>query len=124
MALKKFGRTTNNLVIPANEHAKWTNKGWLGQDGICRFPREVEATLAGIKMVGLPGSFWNSATKKDIEDAVKQGAIKFVDGNGTAMTRAQYIAKYPEYPDPLYVAQVRGLIPPNKKDFVRIGKGI
>lgn len=119
--MKKFSNCTK-LDLPVGEFAKWQTTGWLGQNGICKFPEEVAATLAGVELVGLPGSFWDEATEEELQEAVTRGWIRFVSGNGEHLTKAQYMAKYPNYPAPDFAARFMHKLPPGKSHFIKIGK--
>ncbi|MCK9569684.1 hypothetical protein M0R72_12145 [Candidatus Pacearchaeota archaeon] len=102
---------------------KVTKLGWLGKDGICCFPDEIKAVALGFKTPGLPAAFFAKADEKMLQQAIDKGWIKFVDGNGEAMTFAQYVARYPEYPDPVFQLTLRGTFPPQTKRFFQIGGG-
>jgi hypothetical protein len=95
--------------------------GWLDENGICRFPDEIKACTLGFKAPTLPVTFFSNATETQIQQAIDKGWIKFVDGNGKAMTFAQYVARYPEYPDPVFQLTLRGTFPPHCKNFFQIG---
>ncbi|HPO89464.1 MAG TPA: hypothetical protein PLW12_09250, partial [Methanothrix sp.] len=103
------------------EYSKLVSEDWLGKDGICRFPEDVKATVAGIRSV-LPLSWFKAATDAEIEDAVNRGWIMFVDGDGVARTRTAYRAKYPRYPDPLLMAKLLGRIPGRGKKFFELSR--
>jgi hypothetical protein len=119
--MKRFCDGTK-VDLPLNEHEKWVNKGWLGQDGICEFPRDVSATLNGVELVGLPGNFWYDASDDEVEEALKKGWIRFISGNGEHLTKDAYIKKYPEYPAPDFAARFLHIMPPEKNHFVTVGK--
>ncbi|MDH7597520.1 MAG: hypothetical protein QHG98_07285 [Methanothrix sp.] len=112
---------SNTIELEGSEYDKLVGAGWLGKDGICRFPDEVRATVAGVKSV-LPLTWFKSATDADIEDAVNRGWIMFVDGDGIARTRAAYRARYPGYPDPLLMAKLLGRIPGRDKKFFELSR--
>jgi len=95
--------------------------GWLDENGICVFPDDVKACTLGIRTPGLPVQFFAKADEKQIQMAIDRGWIKFIDGNGEAMTFAQYIARYPDYPDPVFQLTLRGTFPPKAKRFFQIG---
>ncbi len=97
----------------------WRDKGWLSEDGICKFPREVEAFPSGWK-ARLPPQFFDKATEDQIAEAIEKGWILFADGNGDYFTLKEYIAKYPEFPDPEFVLRLLDRFPPKK--VVSIGK--
>jgi hypothetical protein len=106
--------------MPTNEEIV-EELGWLDENGICCFPEEVKAVALGFKSPGLPVTFFAKADEKQIQQAIDTGWIKFVDGNGEAMTFAQYVAKYPDYPDPVFQLTLRGTFPPQAKRFFQIG---
>jgi hypothetical protein len=119
--MKRFS-DCSKLDLPLNEYQKWENKGWLGQDGICQFPRDVTATLNGVELIGLPGSFWDEANEEDLKEAIEKGWIRFISGDGEHLTKAAYIKKYPEYPAPDYAARFLHMLPPGKSIFITVGK--
>lgn len=96
--------------------------GWLDDNGICQFPYEVKAVCLGFISPGLPINFYSQADEKQIQQAVDSGWIKFVDGNGDGYTFAQYVKKYPEYPDPLFQLKLGGRFPPRVQKFLRMGR--
>lgn len=101
--------------------AKIEKLGWLDKDGICNFPDDVKACALGFKTRALPVTFFANATEAQVQKAIDAGWILFIDGNGEAMTFAQYIARYPEYPDPVFQLTLRGTFPPQAKRFFQIG---
>lgn len=105
----------------ATNEEKVKNLGWLDEDGICAFPEDVKAVPLGFKSPGLPVAFFAKADEKQIQQAIDEGWIKFIDGNGEAMTFTQYIARYPNYPDPVFQLTLRGTFPPQVKKFFQIG---
>lgn len=105
----------------ATNEEKIKDLGWLDENGICCFPDDVKAVSLGFKSPGLPITFFQKATPEQIQQAIDKGWIKFIDGNGEAMTFAQYIARYPDYPDPVFQLTLRGTFPPQVKRFVKIG---
>ena len=106
--------------MPTNEE-KIEELGWLDKNGICCFPDDVKACTLGIRTPGLPVAFFAKATEAQIQQAIDRGWIKFVDGNGEAMTFAQYVARYPDYPDPVFQLTLRGTFPPQVRRFFQIG---
>ena len=115
-----FGCCTEEVKVSPRMYASMVDKGWLGKDGICKFN---EAELAHPSGCIAPRGFWETnPSEKKIQNAIKSGLIKFVDGNGdkkNAMTLDAYTAKYPDYPPPDLVLKVLGRFPPK---FIRIGK--
>ena len=105
----------------ATNEEKVTSLGWLDKDGICNFPDDVKAVPLGFKSPGLPITFFQKATPEQLQQAIDKGWIKFIDGNGDAMTFAQYVARYPDYPDPVFQLTLRGTFPPQTKRFFKIG---
>jgi hypothetical protein len=95
--------------------------GWLDEDGICVFPDDIKAVPLGFKSPGLPAQFFAKATEAQLQQAIDRGWIKFVDGGGEAMTFAAYVARYPDYPDPVFQLSLRGTFPPHVKNFFQIG---
>ncbi len=127
MVKESFGCCGLEIKLPAKEYQKWQDKGWLGKNGVCEFPRSVQAFPMEARLNGLPPEFWDKATEDCIQKAIKAGHILFVDGNAVAMTKAQYLAKYPEFPDPELVLRLKGKLPPAKKEpakkkFIKIGR--
>ena len=106
--------------MPTNEEIV-EELGWLDENGICCFPDEVKAVALGFKTPGLPVAFFAKATEAQIQQAIDKGWIKFIDGNGEAMTFAQYVERYPGYPDPVFQLTLRGTFPPQAKRFFQIG---
>lgn len=109
--------TQKILEIPASEKKKLVENGWLGKDEICRFPEDVKAFPSGIKLRGLPDNFWKIADDALIKYAIDRGWILFVDGDGKAMTKSEYMKKYPKYPDPEIVMRLMKKLPPGDKTF-------
>jgi len=95
--------------------------GWLGEDGICHFPRDVVAYPSGWKSK-LPPRFWIQATDTQIVQAIEKGWIMFADGNGSYHTLKTYIRLYPEYPDPEFVMRLEDRFPPKPGSVVVIGR--
>lgn len=106
--------------MPTNEE-KVEDLGWLDEDGICKFPDEVKACALGFKSPTLPITFFQNANPEQIQTAIDKGWIKFLDGDAAPLTFAEYIAKYPEYPDPVFQLTLRGTWPPQAKRFYVIG---
>lgn len=106
--------------MPTNEE-KVEELGWLDEDGICDFPPEVKACALGFISPTLPITFFAKATPEQLQQAIDKGWIKFFDGNGERLTFAQYVAKYPEYPDPVFQLTLRGIFPPQVKRFRVLG---
>ena len=96
-------------------------KGWLDENGICCFPDDVNAAVLGYKAPTLPIAFFAKATKEQLDIAVGKGWIKFADGAGEYHTFAQYVAKYPEYPDPIFQLELRGTWPPKIENVKVVG---
>jgi hypothetical protein len=96
-------------------------RGWLDSDGVCCFPDDVNAAVLGFKSPTLPITFFAIATKESLDLAVGKGWIKFVDGSGCAYTYAQYVAKYPQYPDPIFQLELRGVWPPKVDNVFVVG---
>ncbi len=101
--------------------SKVKDLGWLDEDGVCQLPDDVVAVPVGFRTKGLPVKFFTMATEQMIQDAIEKGWILFIDGNGQAWTKAQYAAKYPDYPDPEFLLRLRGTFPPSTKKFFVIG---
>lgn len=95
--------------------------GWLDEDGVCEFPEDVQACALGFKTAGLPITFFQKADEKQLQQAIDKGWIKFCDGSGEYMTFAEYVAKYPEYPDPVFQLTLQGRFPPQIRRFVQLG---
>lgn len=95
---------------------------WLDKDGICRFPENVQAFPTGLRLNGLPPEFWKTANEAAIREAIDNGWILFIDGNGNAMTKKEYMAKYPTYPDPEVVLRLKKKLPPGEKTFFVISR--
>lgn len=105
------------LDISSFDKKKLVEGNWLGNDGICRFPEDVKAFPVGIKLKGLPDTFWKYADDAAIRYAIDKGWILFIDGDGNAMTRKEYVKKYPEYPDPELVMRLKKKLPPGDNTF-------
>jgi len=84
--------------------------GWLDEDGICHFPRDVEAVPTGALYPGI--EYPEKLSPQQLQEAVDKGWIKFIDGNGDPHTFTDYIALYPEYPDPMWILTNQGKWPP------------
>ncbi len=97
--------------------------GWLDEDGICIFPEEVAAIPVGFVAPGLPLKIFEKGNEDKVLKAVDKGWIKFVDGEGHKYTFKDYVAKYPAYPDPIFILELQGRWPPQPKKFIKIGKG-
>jgi hypothetical protein len=95
--------------------------GWLDEDGICDFPPEVKACALGFISPTLPIAFYVRATPEQLQQAIDKGWIKFIDGNGERLTFAQYVERYPEYPDPVFQLELRGTFPPQVKWYRVLG---
>ena len=95
--------------------------GWLDEDGVCVLPDDVKACTLGFKSPTLSITFFAQATPDQIQQAIDKGWIKFIDGDGTAMTFSEYVAMYPTYPDPVFQLTLRGTFPPQVKKFAQIG---
>jgi hypothetical protein len=114
---KKFG-----VRKPSEEDLQeWRDNGWLGEDGICHFPRDVQAYPSGWK-AKLPPQFWNKATEAQIAEAIEKGWIMFADGNGVYFTLNEYKAEYPEFPDPEFIMRLEERIPPKKGSVIEVGR--
>ena len=100
---------------------KVIKQGWLDENGICCFPEDVNACALGFKTRALPVSFFAKATEVQVQKAIDAGWVLFIDGNGEAMTFAQFITRYPDYPDPVFQLSLRGTFPPHVKNFFKIG---
>ena len=96
--------------------------GWLDEDGICIFPDDVKAVPLGYIAPGLSIAMFRPGNEERIQKAIEKGWIKFVDGNGDRYTFADYVAKYPGYPDPIFVLELQGRWPPQPKKFIKIGR--
>ncbi|MCK9570671.1 hypothetical protein M0R72_17110 [Candidatus Pacearchaeota archaeon] len=105
----------------ATNEEKIVELGWLDEGGLCTFPEDVKACALGFKSPTLPVAFFAKATEAQIQQAIDKGWIKFIDGNGEAMTFDQYVARYPDYPDPVFQLTLRGTFPPQTKRFYQIG---
>ncbi len=46
----------------------------------------------------------------------------FADGNGDYYTLKDYIALYPEYPDPEFIMRLEDRLPPKKGSVIEIGR--
>ncbi len=103
------------------ELKKWRDNGWLGEDGICRFPREIEAYPSGWK-ARLPPQFWKNATEAQIAQAIEKGWILFADGNADYHTLKEYIELYPEFPDPEFLMRLEERFPPKPGSIIVIGR--
>ena len=95
--------------------------GWLDEEGICVLPDDVKACALGFRSPTLPVKFFAMATPDQIQMAIDKGWIKFLDGDATPLTFTEYVARYPEYPDPVFQLTLRGTFPPQIKKFVQIG---
>jgi len=94
----------SDCVLPVHEQdvEKMTSKGWLGDDGICRFRDEDIDCAAGYRIV--------------------DGVILFVDGDGKAFTKEKYLAAHPNAPDPEVVLRLKGRLGPKAGGFQKIVK--
>lgn len=106
--------------MPTNEE-KLVELGWLDEDGICDFPEDVKACALGFRSPGLPITFFQKATPEQLQQAIDKGWVKFIDGGGDALSFAEYVAKYPTFPDPVFQLELRGTWPPQAKRFRVIG---
>jgi hypothetical protein len=98
-------------------------QGWLDADGICQFPDDVAAVPVGFIAPGLFIAMFYPGNEARIQIAIDKGYIKFVDGEGNRYSFKDYVAKYPDYPDPIYVLELQGRWPPQVKKFIRLGRG-
>lgn len=89
-----------------NEKAK--QLGWLDEQGICHFPPDVLAVCSGYKTKGIK---LQDLTPDQLQKAVDKGWALFADGTGVYRTFAQYVKEYPDYPDPIFCLQQRGMWP-------------
>lgn len=96
---------------------QWKTKGWLSENGICMFPRDVQAYPSGV-ITSFPIKWWKTASPKEINAALKSGAVKFVDGNGKRYTLDEYNQEYPDFPDPELVLRIEGRFPPDPGRYV------
>jgi hypothetical protein len=108
--------------MPKTNEEKIIDLGWVDDSEICIFPDEVLAVCLGWKSPGLPITFFTKATETQISEAISKGWIKFIDGNGESMTKAQYEAKYPDYPDPEFQLRLSGRFPPVLRTFIKLGR--
>lgn len=116
-----FGCCGEEVKLPGELYASLEEGGYLDENGICHFDEENVAYPSG--MVTIPGFWLQNPSDSEIEKAIEAGWIKFIDGNGDkkkAMTREQYIAKYPNYWPPDLVLRMTGRLPPRK--FIKIGR--
>ena len=117
-----FGCCGEEVKAPGKLIEQMRKGGYLDEDGICAFNIEDQAHPSGSVA---PGGFWESnPSAEDIEDAIKVGIIKFIDGNGDrtkAMTKKEYIKKYPNYWPPDMVLKMTNRLPPGKvKRFIKL----
>ena len=120
MVMVGFGCCGEEIKIPGKLYEAMTKGGWLDENGICHLNEEDQAHPSG--SIAPPGFWASNPSEAQIEDAIQKGWIKFIDGNGNktkAMTRAAYIAKYPNYWPPDLVLRMLGRFPPK---FIRIGR--
>jgi len=95
----------------------WRNKGWLGENGICDFPRDVKAHPSGV-ITPFPIAWWKNPNEDEYIKAIEDGWIKFVDGNGEEYTLEQYKLKYPDFPNPYYLLRMEGRFPLNPDRYM------
>lgn len=101
---------------------KVIKQGWLDEDGICLFPEDVAAVPVGFVAPGLSIALFAIGREGAVQRAIDRGWIKFVDGEGNRYSFKDYIAKYPDYPDPIFVLELQGRWPPQAKKFIKIGR--
>ncbi|MCX6681130.1 MAG: hypothetical protein NTX42_12315 [Methanothrix sp.] len=94
----------------------WKKKGWLGENGICAFPMDVQAKPSGVK-TSFPIKWWKTATEEQIYQAIISGAVTFGDGNGDYYTLDEYKKLYPNYPDPELRLRIEGRFPPDPANY-------
>jgi len=119
---KSFGCCSMSVTLPHQEYAKWQEKGWLGENGICAFPEKEQGFPMDVRLYGLAPEWWEIATDKDIDIALARGWLRIVDGNGAVLTYKDWKANYSQFPDPIDVLKIRHKIPPNLSKFVKVGK--
>ncbi len=108
-----FGKKT-----PSNKTLEtWKSKGWLSENGICFFPRDVQAHPSGV-ITPFPIKFWENPNEDQYIEAIEKGWIKFIDGDGKKHTLEEYKQKYPEYPNPYYILRLEKRFPPKVSDYV------
>jgi len=122
MVKRKFVQEGVELRLAPSEFDRWRQNGWLQEDGVCTFPIEVKESLLEVRVVGLPPTWWDIATPSAVAKALRDGFIQFKNSQNQWLTKAQYARRYGEYPAPELLAQVLGVMLPQKNVFVRVIK--
>jgi len=120
MKKEKFGCCSSKITLPRTEYKRWIEKGWLGNNGVCEFPERDQAFPSGLVTVNLPPGFWQSSDDTTIENCIATGLILFKDGNGDALTKEQYMKKYPGYPAPDLILRLQHRLPPGSQGFIEV----
>lgn len=117
----------NKDKATANDTAnteKASQLGWLDDNGICHFPEDVQALVAGYRAIGIPAHRLAAMTPTELMACVNGGVIRFVDGNGDVYTFAEYVKRYPDYPDPVWQLTIRGKWPPTGRGVLHVGRKV
>ena len=96
--------------------------GWLNENGICCFPREVVGVCLGYKINGIPAEKWSRISEENRQRAVKEGWVKFIDGDGREYSFDGYCKEYPDFPDPIFMLEMQDRWPPGTRKTAVIGK--